>query len=238
MSKNRIQSVADRFRKDDVYFELDRKELLALMPPGAKRVLDIGCGGGKSWEQFDGEVHGVEYEAEAAELARSRLEQVHVGDIQTIDLPYEPGSFDCIVFADVLEHLYDPWGTLLRLRPLLAAGGHVLISLPNVRYYKVVKALLFKGDFSYERSGVMDIDHVRFFARRNVEWLLQQTGFEIERWGGVQRGSAKYRVLNRVLFGGLNDFLTKQYYVLARQRPEWTPPQNAPSTNAKAANLQ
>lgn len=206
-----------------------------MLPPTARRILDIGCGGGKSWEGFDGEVHGVEFDADSAEHARARLAQVHVGDVQKLELPYSPGFFDCVVFADVLEHLYDPWGTVLRLRPLLAPRGHVLISLPNIRYYKVLKSLVLKGDFSYERSGVMDIDHVRFFARRNVQWLLEETGFEIERWSGMQRGSSKYRFLNRVLLGGIDDFLTKQFYVLARQQPSWTPPLPPEKSHAKAA---
>lgn len=235
MSRNRIESVADRFHKDGAYFECDRKELLSLLPATVHRVLDIGCGGGKSWEGFAGEVHGVEYDPESAEQARTRLVEVHVGDAQKLTLPYADGFFDCIVFADVLEHLYDPWGTVLRLRPLISPGGYVLISLPNIRYYKVLKSLVLKGDFSYERSGVMDIDHVRFFARRNVEWLLTETGFAIERWSGMQRGSSKYRLLNRVLFGGIDDFLTKQFYVLARQQPDWKPPVAPAKGHAKGS---
>lgn len=221
MSRNRITSVADRFAKDDQYFEMDRKELIEMLPSSIQRLLDIGCGAGASWESFAGEVHGIEYDAESAELARERLASVYSGDIQKIELPYDKGSFDCIVFADVLEHLYDPWGTLLRLRPFLAEDGYVLISVPNIRYYKVVKSLVFRADFSYERSGVMDIDHVRFFARKNVEWMLEQTGFRIQQWRFVRRGSSKYRFLNRVLFNRLDDFLTKQFYVLAQIDPSW-----------------
>ena len=40
-----------------------------------------------------------------------------------------------IIFADVLEHLVDPWGVLRELRPMLSPGGRVLLSVPNIAHW-------------------------------------------------------------------------------------------------------
>ncbi len=224
MADQRIHSIAERFAKRPEYYHSDRTELLALLPAGARRILDVGCGAGRSWEGSDREVHGIEFDPVAAARARPHLREVHVGDVERIAPPYPPGHFDCLLFADVLEHLYDPWGVVLRFRELLKPDGHLLLSVPNVRHYKVLGPLFWRGDFGYQQQGVLDIDHLRFFARRNVEWLLAETGFEVVRWNNYRHASAKYRIANRLLFGRLGDFLTKQFMVLARPRAGFVPP--------------
>jgi O-antigen biosynthesis protein len=224
MADQRIQSIAERFAKRPEYYHSDRTALLELLPPDARRILDVGCGAARSWEGSDREVHGIEFDAAAAERARPHLREVHVGDVERMEPPYPPGHFDCLLFADVLEHLYDPWGVVLRFRPLLKEGGCLLLSVPNVRYYKVLGPLFWRADFGYQQQGVLDVDHLRFFARRNVEWLLAETGFQIVRWNNYRHASRKYRVANRLLFGQLDDFLTKQFMVLARPRPGFVPP--------------
>lgn len=221
MVEKRIVSLGDRFQKPAEYYTDVRADLLALLPPGARRILDVGCGAAETWAGFAGEVYGIECQEAAAARARERLAGVLVGDVEAMEFPYPKAFFDGIVCADILEHLYDPWGLLLRLRPHLKPDGCLLISIPNIRYYKVLRSLLFKADFAYTRFGILDIDHVRFFARRNVEWMLRETGFSIGALRRVRGGSFKYRLANRLLFGRLEDFLTKQYYILARLDPGW-----------------
>jgi SAM-dependent methyltransferase len=224
MADQRIHSIAERFAKRPEYYHSDRTALLRLLPDGARRILDVGCGAGRSWEGSDREVCGIEFDPEAAERARPHLREVHVGDVERMVPPWPAGHFDCLLFADVLEHLYDPWGVVLRFRPLLRQDGHLLLSVPNVRHYKVLGRLLRHADFGYQHQGILDVDHVRFFARRNVEWLLAETGFEVVRWSDYQHASAKYRIANRLLCGALGDFLAKQFMVLARPRPGFVAP--------------
>jgi len=58
-----------------------------------------------------------------------------------MDLPFDDGYFDCIVLADVLEHLWDPLAALKKLKRHLSDSGTVVASMPNVRYLTVVERL-------------------------------------------------------------------------------------------------
>ena len=145
-------------------------------------MLDIGCGEGRLGEAIKrrqaATVVGVEYEPEAARAVESRLDTVHVGDVESDAIAFEPGSFDCVVCADVLEHLRDPLALLRRIREWLAPGGTLVTSLPNVRHHSVVRSLL-AGNWTYESAGLLDDTHLRFFTRREIEKALFRTGFGI-----------------------------------------------------------
>lgn len=206
------------FQKPPQYFENRREDLIAMIPSECKKILDVGCGAAEGWKDFSGEVSGVELDAEAAEKARKHLKEVVVGDIEHTKLPFAEGSFDCIVFADVLEHLYDPWGILIKFRPYLVEGGFILLSIPNIRHYRILRSLIFKGEFTYEDSGILDIDHIRFFTGKEVVQLTDRAGFKIVKFKRKLAASSKYVLINSVLLGALDDFLTGQYHVLAKKQ--------------------
>ena len=161
--------------------------LLELIEQPPQRVLDLGCfcgGSGRFLKQrFPGcEVIGVEMLAKAAALAAEVYDRVHVGTLEQLDFEQAglaPHSFDVIVAADVLEHMFNPWQTLQRLRPLLAPGGTLYVSLPNVRNLKLLSDLA-KGHFDYAGAGILDVTHVRFFTRATAVQMLEQTGFQVE----------------------------------------------------------
>ncbi len=89
-------------------------------------------------------------------------------------------KFEVIVAADVLEHLYDPWTTLSKLRPLLAENGYIVISLPHVGHNAVIACLL-GGDLEYQLygSGLLDKTHIRFFGIKNIQKLFDDAGFKM-----------------------------------------------------------
>jgi len=143
-----------------------------------QRVLDIGCGGGrlaKHLTAMGAEVVGVERQPEAAALARRYCSRVIEKDLEDAHL-LEPGErFDVIVFADVLEHLVYPDAVLRKLAAHLTPTGFVLVSLPNIAYYKVRFRLL-AGRFEYEPSGIMDHSHLRFFTYETAMQLVRAGG--------------------------------------------------------------
>lgn len=160
--------------------------VLGLVEPGS-RVLEFGCATGYMSrvlrDRLGATVVGVELDAEAARLAEAYCERVLVGDAEELDLEAELGSerFDAILFADVLEHLRDPAALLKRVRPLVAEGGVVVASIPNVAHAAVRLALL-GGTFRYREQGLLDEAHLRFFTREGVLDLLEGSGFVITQW--------------------------------------------------------
>ncbi|MBV8218175.1 MAG: class I SAM-dependent methyltransferase [Solirubrobacterales bacterium] len=115
-----------RGRRRIVRAELDRLPLRA----GA-RVLDAGCGSGRTLDELSpyGEVSGIELDPGAAELARGRGRgDVVVGRLE--ELPWEDGSFDLITCLDVIEHTPDDRVTLQELRRVSRPGGFLLVTVP------------------------------------------------------------------------------------------------------------
>ncbi len=172
--------------KYDIHLDLEQKQgtshaMLVEMVGANKRVLDVGCDTGYLGEAlgaFGNETSGFEVNEETAEEARRRLTRVEVGDLETTDLVevFGRGSFDVVVFGDVLEHLRDPLPVLRQSRHLLAPGGSVVISTPNVAHGDVRLALL-SGRFDYNQLGILDVTHTRFFTKQSLVDYLHDGGF-------------------------------------------------------------
>jgi len=160
--------------------------VVGLVEPGS-RVLEFGCATGYMSkalrDRVGATVVGVELNAEAAQLAEEHLDRVLVGDAEELDLEAELGGerFDAILFADVLEHLRDPGALLRRVRPLVADGGVVVASIPNIAHASVRLSLL-GGSFRYREQGLLDEGHLRFFTREGVQDLFESSGYLITRW--------------------------------------------------------
>lgn len=147
---------------------------------GDKRVLDVGCATGylaRALVEQGCTVWGVEHDAAAAAQARPALAEVLVADLESVDLVghYGTGRFDAVVFGDVLEHLRRPLDVLRAARPMLAPGGSVVISIPNVAHGSVRLALL-QGEWRYRPLGLLDDTHLRFFTYATVEEMLAAAG--------------------------------------------------------------
>jgi len=161
--------------------------LLELIETAPRRVLDLGCfcgGTGRFLKKRfpDCELIGIEMLEKAAAMATQVYDRVHVGTLEQLDFEKSgiaPSSFDVIVAADVLEHLFNPWQALLRLRPLLAPGGALYVSIPNARNLKLLSELA-QGRFDYAGAGILDVTHVRFFTRATAVEMLEQTGFVVD----------------------------------------------------------
>lgn len=165
------------------YYRYARRDVLQLIPADAKRVLDIGCGAGALGALLkernpETVVIGIEANAQAAEEARAAMDKVYCADVEYFDWSLgEP--FDCVVFADVLEHLRNPERVLSNARNVLANDGAIVFSVPNARNWEVVLQLA-EGNWEYESEGILDRTHLRFFTRREIEKLLDETGFNLE----------------------------------------------------------
>ncbi len=167
------------------YYEQERPEVLSMVPHHARRVLELGCAGGAMAAALKrrqgGHVTGVEYVAEVATRAAQRLDRVIVGDCEQLDLDaqFEPGEFDCVIAADVLEHLRDPEALLRRLKPFLCPDAALVASIPNVRHAGVLQNAV-RGYWTYQDWGILDRTHLRFFTWREIDHMLTRLGFQVE----------------------------------------------------------
>jgi len=130
----RVTKTADGLYEVNLRPHGSHEKLLALVGR-PERVLDVGCATGYVASRLQAQgvkVVGIELDERAAAQARRFCEAVHVGDVETMELPLEPGSFDAVVCGDFIEHLRDPQAFLARIRPLLRADGRLVLSTPNV----------------------------------------------------------------------------------------------------------
>jgi methionine biosynthesis protein MetW len=170
------------------YFEIANPEIPNILEglPRGLSVLDVGCGSGVHGAELK-RVHGhrvvgVDLSEHSIRKAQTRLAEAYVADVTKPELYPFAGSrkFDVIVFSDILEHLYDPSSVLTRHYHLLAPGGHVLISLPNVAIWNVRLSIL-AGRFEYKDTGTLDRTHIRFFTWRTFREFARAAGLEISR---------------------------------------------------------
>jgi len=144
------------------------------------RILDVGTASGylgKIWRACGHYVAGIEGDAAAADKARKFYDDLQVADLETFEFPYGR-EFDYIVFADVLEHLRDPYAVLQRCIPALKESGKIIISVPNIANWIIRLSLLF-GRFDYMDRGILDRTHLRFFTLRSLKLLMSESSCKI-----------------------------------------------------------
>jgi len=93
--------------------------------------------------------------------------------------------FDYIIFADVLEHLYNPVNVLKRAVSLLKEEGSVLLSVPNIAHNDVLISF-YHDDMEYTQTGLLDDSHIRFFTANSLKKLCADAGLYMESLRYVQ----------------------------------------------------
>ena len=145
------------------------------MPPG--RLLDLGCGKGHfvaAARRVGWDAIGTDHSPAAAAAARQLYGiEIIVGDVTEVALD---GPFDAVTMWHMLEHVPDPAGVLRRSRELLAPGGRLVVSVPNLAS---AQARTFGPDWFH-----LDREHHAFhFTPVALNRLLEREGFVVERIG-------------------------------------------------------
>ena len=153
-------------------------EMLACLPPS--RVLDLGCSGGLLAEKIRAAGHFV-VGVDRAEVAgvRARTDRFFVADLER-GIPEAVGAgYDVIIAGDVIEHLTQPADALRGMSRVLQPGGQLLLSVPNFgHWYPRLRVAI--GAFGYDRLGILDETHLRFFTRSTLRRLVRSAGFDIQ----------------------------------------------------------
>jgi SAM-dependent methyltransferase len=162
------------------------RDLLALMPRTARRVVEVGCMHGalaQAFRAINPGVHytGIDIDPEYAEVAAQTCDVALAGDIDLYDGAAFGRLFpsDCWVFGDCLEHLRDPWRVVRTIRERIDADGCLVACIPNAQHWSVQMRLA-TGLFRYEDSGLLDRTHVRWFTRVTMIEMFTQAGWRIE----------------------------------------------------------
>jgi 2-polyprenyl-3-methyl-5-hydroxy-6-metoxy-1,4-benzoquinol methylase len=148
----------------------------------AKRVLDLGCGSGQVAEALRTQgcfVIGVDAAPEPT--TAQRVDRLVVADLDQGIPPevVEEGPFDLVIAADVLEHLRAPDRLLRDLHELCTPETILIASIPNIGHW-YPRARIGLGRFDYDRRGILDATHLRFFTWRSFVGLAHRAGWLAE----------------------------------------------------------
>lgn len=186
----------------------------------AKKLKEKSC---KVW--------GIEADRESAEMAKKYCREVFVADLEKISIAstirgvpstsfgtgmasqVQPATsevsflslplkkkFDYILLLDVIEHIKNPEKVISLLKPLLKKGGKMIISTPNIAFISIRLALFF-GRFEYQKMGIMDENHIRFYTKKTFLQLIKECGLKIEEFvtaSGFSQISKIGKYLNRI----------------------------------------
>ena len=158
-------------------FDMMRKDL--------RHVVETGSSSGalaRVYRQANPTVRytGIELESDYAELSRQHCTDVICGNIERLspEVLADLSSADCWVFADVLEHLYNPWALLKGIRERSSGPVEIIACLPNMQYW-ALQSFLNSGVFVYQDSGLLDRTHIRWFTRMTMIQTFAEAGYMV-----------------------------------------------------------
>lgn len=149
-----------------------------------KKVLDLGCYEGTITQliaQNQNEVWGVDFSGKALRVAKGKGIRTHQADIEKDGLPFKEKSFDVIVFAEVIEHVFDMGIVLKKIKKLLKPDGYLILTTPNLATLGRRLLLLFG------RNPYIEIvfeegwgGHIRYFLKSTLSETLKLYGFKVD----------------------------------------------------------
>lgn len=171
---------------DQAYQYLDkvRYDILRMIPDDGVDIGSFGCGKAATEAvlvSHGRRVHGVDTSPEAINVARNRLTSarvVHADD----EACFEDESIDGLILADVIEHLPRAWDRLTRMTRWVKPGGWVVISVPNMRNYRVLATFVIRGEWPEEQTGIFDQTHVQVITKRRLTRWCESAGLRCEGW--------------------------------------------------------
>jgi len=164
--------------------------------PRQGHLLDVGCATGnfmRAARERGWKVAGIEIIEPAARIAQERYGlNVEIGSLETVRWP--DACFNAITLWDVLEHLPDPKGALKRCHNLLAPGGLLIFSIPNLKSFD-------RYLFGRVWIGWDAPRHFNMFSEITIKRLFELTGFELLEQKCLLGGKGTFLLSLENLFG-------------------------------------
>ena len=126
--------------------------------------------------------------------------------------------------GDVLEHLHEPSIVLKKLYKHIKKGGHIILSMPNVKHYSVIIPLLMNDEFTYTDAGILDRTHLKMYTGKEIVRLVESGGY-IPEWIQSAKSSEPSARINEIIDHLMmisnskdrDEYLTYQYILKARK---------------------
>ncbi len=175
---------------------------LQITPPGGAedRVLEMGC-----YLQMTpalgkylgyGEIRGAYFGPLGKTDARSTTSisgetfscAMDLFDAERDRFPYPDGHFRTVLCCELIEHLADdPMHMMAEINRILAPGGRLLLTTPNIISLRSVHAVLhgyhpalFPSYIKPSADGTVDPRHSREYTPREIALLVEAAGFQVE----------------------------------------------------------
>jgi hypothetical protein len=112
--------------------------------------------------------------------------------------------------------LIDPYYLLRELKTKLTDHGLIVASIPNIRYYSMLKQLVVYGNWDYKDQGILDRTHLRFFTYKSIIKMFVQLNYTILQMEGIHpTPSRTYKILNLLLLNFISDVKYKHFVIVA-----------------------
>jgi methionine biosynthesis protein MetW len=161
----------------------ERTEIIMDLLIGGERLLDIGCGDGSisilNKHKFR-EIHGIDISETALREAAEKEVIVRLINLNEQPIPNKNSYYDAILCMDLIEHVIDPLNVLVEIKRVLKHNGQLLLTTPNIRYFRQLWKLIRLGEFPHT-AGNSDIvwggGHIHYFTIKDITGLLEKAGF-------------------------------------------------------------
>lgn len=208
----------------DTSYTTQRHDIVEMLPKTAMNILDIGCSNGSLGSSLKQASHqrkvvGVEIDPAFCEEARYVLNEVICTDINDLNWPnqFNNTKFDCIIFADVLEHLINPDRHLFAARNYLTENGCIIISLPNIRHISSFYSIFINGTFPRRERGIFDKTHLHWFTITDAKKCISDAGMVVDEISyalrlGDKGGGIFNRIMNKMPLSICHFFLVREFF--------------------------
>lgn len=173
-------------------------------------VLDVGCGDGTVGFFLQSKtgvnVTGIDISQEAVNKAKAKGINARICSSEE-KFPFANNSFDKVFWGDNIEHLFDPSSTILEIRRVLKKEGKLILSCPNLGYWRYRIHFLLNGglpDTEWTGFPSWEWTHIRFFNLKILTDFIMSHGFKkITKIIGIseRRLDKPFLKLNPSLFG-------------------------------------
>lgn len=174
-AKEQINKYEVKNSQENIKDKNNCHSLIADRVKNNSKVLDVGCATGIMGKMLKDNisciVDGIELDEAALKIAMKsnnyrKIYHFSITDESTKEFQMfmkNKEKYDYIVFADVLEHLVNPWEAIYLFSKKLSENGQILISIPNLNHLSILENLI-NNEFNYNTVGILDSTHLRFFT--------------------------------------------------------------------------